>query len=156
VSLRDTDKGEFAKATKELERFQKLTIRVGYQAVGSTDLTVIDIAIFQEFGTINIPARPFFSSAIELGREEIFDFIEKEIGDILEGKRGAIMAAERVGLFAKNKIQERIRTSPEWATPLKQSTIDAKGSDVPLIDIGELLNSVTYAILEGSSVIASG
>lgn len=142
---------------KELKRFQGLTIRVGYQDTEGTDLAVIDIAVFHEFGTINIPARPFFSSALDANSKQIGDMLQEVIGKIIDGDMTAVKAAERVGLFVKSLIQKRIRDSPNWAEPLAESTIEAKGSSTPLVDTGELLNSVTYAVLEkGTTVIASG
>ncbi len=152
----DIGKEKFDSIAKEIARFQKFTIRVGYQDSAGTDLAVIDIATFMEFGTINIEARPFLSSAMDTNMAAIGEAFEREIGTILDGKQTAIQAGERLGIFAVTLVKKRITSSPEWAEPLAEATIDAKGSDVPLIDTAELLNSVTYTVSEGDTVVASG
>lgn len=142
--------------TKEVKRFENLTILVGWQVSGGTDLAVIDIATFQEFGTSNIPARPALSTAMDINEKVIGDAFEQVIGEILDGTLTAIKAASRLGIFAVTLVKQRIIDSPNWAKELAQSTIDAKGSDKPLVDTAELLNSVTYTVNEGDAVIASG
>ena len=146
---------DLGKMSKELKRFENLTILVGYQNVGSTDLAVIDIATFQEFGTLNIPARPFLSSAMDNGHDEIGDGFEKAIDAILGGST-AIKEAERLGILGVTLVKKRIIDSPSWAESLADVTIEAKGSSKPLVDIGEMLNSVTYTVNENDKVIASG
>lgn len=147
---------DIGKVAKELERFQNLRILVGWQDTGNTDLSVIDIATFQEFGTSTIPARPALSTAMDINQKEIGEAFEREIGKILDGKQKALQAAERLGIFAVTLVKKRIQDSPNWAKELAESTKKLKGSDVPLIDIGEMLNSVTYVVDEKGTVVASG
>lgn len=154
--ISDTGEGTIKKAAKELERFQKLTVLVGYQPSGGTELAVIDIATFQEFGTANIPARPFLSSAMDTNQAKIAEAIQQVVTDIIDGKFTAVQGASRLGVFAQTLVKQRIADSPSWAEPLAQSTIDAKGSDKPLVDTAEMLNSVTWTVNENDSVIASG
>ena len=51
-----------------------------------------------------------------------------------------------LGTWAVAAIQAKIRTNipPE----LKQATIDRKHSDLALVDTGQLLNSLTYEVVD--------
>lgn len=57
-------------------------------------------------------------------------------------------AMAKVGEIIKGQLQNSIRqlTDP----PLKQSTIEQKGSDKPLIETGHMLNTVDYEVINGS------
>lgn len=147
--------GDLDDIIKQLKRFENFVVLVGWQDVGGTDLTVIDIATFHEFGTSTIPARPALSSAMDAGQKQIGDAFEAAIDFILGGGK-ALVAAERLGIFAVSLVKKRIVDSAAWAVPLQPSTRDAKGSSVPLIDTAEMLNSVTYTVNEDDSPIASG
>lgn len=51
---------------------------------------------------------------------------------------------EKLGMLATNDVKAYFVSGN--FVPLKQSTIDAKGSSKPLIDSGELRNSISYEI----------
>ena len=59
--------------------------------------------------------------------------------------------AQAVGVSALEQIQEAFDTEGfgEW-TPNSPATIRAKGSEMPLIDTGNLRNSITYKV-EGNN-----
>ena len=47
----------------------------------------------------------------------------------------------------KGFIQDTITRSKEWAEPNAESTIKKKGSDVPLVDKSQMLQSVEHVIV---------
>lgn len=160
-SVKDIDRG-FKRIQRELKRMGNMQIFVGFQGASGlesgpdSDATIVDIATFHEFGTVNIPERPFLRSAMDVNKAKIGSQFETEIKRVIDGKQDALQAANRLGIFGVELVRERIRSSPSWAEALDQSTIDLKGSSVPLIDTGQLVQSVTYLVREGGATVAEG
>ena len=95
----------------------------------------------QHFGTDNIPARPWLDVGVESAAGEIVDTMEEGIEDGLD----AITILNRVGQVAVAGVQNYM---DELSSPANaQSTIDRKGTDNPLIDTGELKQSVNYDVV---------
>jgi len=149
---------DFADLLREVTEFSSYDIRVGFQNDESSDegLSIATIAAYNEFGTEDIPARPFLSTALDEARKEIASRFEDEMGEILEGNRTAIQAARRLGIFGATIVKKRIRDSQKWAEENADATIDKKGSSKPLVDTGEMLGAVTWAVLKGGTVVESG
>ena len=122
----------------------KLGIQSGAGEHGGTDL--VDILIFNEFGTRTIPARPvmrgwFDTYAREIGRES-------DNSSIFMLRTGHIqLGLSRLGAWMQADLQRHWRASKSWAVPNTAYTIRMKGSDVPLIDHGVLINAVRWAIV---------
>jgi hypothetical protein len=51
---------------------------------------------------------------------------------------------EKIGLWVVNKVKAKFGSDD--LVPNSEATIKAKGSDKPLIDTGQLRNSITYVI----------
>lgn len=107
---------------------------------GSDGMTVATIGAIQHFGNDDIPARPWLDKGVEAGTKEIIDTIREGIEDGLESRR--IMA--RVGAEAEGAVRKYITDLD--TPPNKPSTIKRKGSSNPLIDTGNLRQSVTSTI----------
>ena len=122
----------------------KLGIQSGAGEHGGTDL--VDILIFNEFGTRTIPARPvmrgwFDTYAREIGRES-------DNSSIFMLRTGHIqLGLSRLGAWMQADLQRHWRASKSWAVPNTAYTIRMKGSDVPLIDHGVLINAVRWTIV---------
>lgn len=129
--------------------------RTGNGAVRS-DVTVAQAAFFNEYGTSTIPARPAFRQAarsIEAKRFvrdmlQSFAMLPKNTAreDVLDLLRP--FAQELAALTHKSV---RRFSNPGNA----ESTIDQKGFDDPLVDTGQLLESIRAVILKGKRKIAS-
>lgn len=91
--------------------------------------------------TITIPPRPWLDKGAESGAKEYLDTVREGIMDGLDAKR--IMV--RVGNEAEGAIKQYILdlNSP----PNKPSTIQRKGSSNPLIDTGNMRESVTSVVV---------
>lgn len=120
-------------------------VKVGIQSDAGTHegTSILDIAIYNEFGTETIPARPFirdFAQRNEKGLGLAMDRIATKI------ERGATVDAglAQLGEFAQQNQQAHVRASKSWAVPNASSTIKRKGSDVPLIDDGVLVNAIRW------------
>lgn len=116
----------------------------------------------------NIPARPFLASGIEEGRTAIEGRLKKAADEALMGKRGNVDSAmEKVGQTAQSAVRRKINSGA--FEPLADSTLRARArrgrkgakeelerrakgeapgtADAkPLIDTGQLRNSITYVV----------
>lgn len=91
-----------------------------------------------------IPSRPFMTFAAEIWDREFPKILKSRFPMVLDGTMSVDSLLAFIGERAKNAVQKAIREG-EY-TPLAPSTIARKGSSVPLIDTGRLVNSVTFEI----------
>lgn len=112
------------------------------------------IAFINEFGSDhkNIPARPFLRPAIAQSKENIIKILKDGSLKALQGEDMHI-TLEKAGLYASTQVKNFIVAGSGF-TPLKPQTIKARqnrrshttAGTKPLIDTGQMLNSITYAI----------
>lgn len=101
---------------------------------------VAQVAYFNEFGTLNIPMRPFFRNAINKNIKKWYVTLQNAINQNATPSK----ALSIVGEVARADIIQSItdlRTPPN-----AQSTIKQKKSTNPLIDTGLMRRSVTYKV----------
>jgi hypothetical protein len=118
-----------------------------------SDLTVAQIATIMEFGTEDksVPARPAFRQTFEAERERMFQISRDLIKAFVEGKMTAERAANQMGRALSSAVKKTI-SSGSVRPDIEQSTKQAKGSDVPLIDSRQLLNAITWKVtMKGKS-----
>jgi len=134
---------------KQLEELAKLQVRVGIQqGKAETDegVDMVDIAMFNEVGTAHIPARPFIRQSADSNKTIIEKMCKAQLQKVAQGGSAA-QALNAIGAMQVGLIQDTITRSKEWAEPNADSTIEKKGSDVPLIDTSRLLQSVSYVVV---------
>ncbi len=93
---------------------------------------------------INIPERSFIRSTLHEQRDEIIALKKKLLGQILDGKMNTEKALGILGAFLADKIKLKIVAIKD--PPNKASTIRKKGTSNPLIETGQLRNSITYEV----------
>lgn len=145
--VRSIDRG-WNKAIQNAERLARRGVKVGVQAgAGSEDgVDLLDILIFNEFGTRTIPARPVMRSYADTYAQQIYNEAYNAGTFIL--RTGHVdLALGRLGAYMQSGLQAHWRASKSWAKPNAEYTIEKKGSDVPLIDHGVLINAVRWAIV---------
>lgn len=122
-------------------------VKVGVQAGEDSQdgVDIVDIAIFNEYGTASVPERPFMRNAAEKYRADTAKVMGHLARKVEEGTDPAT-ALDTLGQWYQSRLQEHIR-SGEF-TPNAPSTIKRKGSSVPLIDKGRLVNSVRHEVLK--------
>jgi len=148
----------FDKLLLELKQFESFDIRIGFiepEFADDGSTYMAQVAAWNEFGTDDIPARPFLSRALDTNHDKIREQFRKEINLIIEGKQDAMKAAKRLGIFGVSLVKKSIRDSRKWAEANADSTIEQKGSSKPLVDTGEMLNSVGWVIEKNGSPVAS-
>ena len=144
ATFRMVDRG-YKSIKKELRKLGSMSTSVGvFDDAGSypTGEAVVDVALWNEMGTKNIPARPFIQSATMERKNDIADTMQEEIGEILDDNRKAKEALSNVGEKVKDLIVNKIDTLS--SPPLAPATIRKKGHSKPLIDTRKLRESITH------------
>ena len=136
------DGKRFEKMLKELGQLQ---VRIGIQrGEGSEDgVDLVDIAMFNELGTVHIPSRPFLRDSVDANGDKINSFLQSMKKEILRGN-SAEDVLKKIGVFQKGLIQEQIVKGN--FVPNSPATIRKKGSDRPLVDTGRMRQSINYVI----------
>ena len=94
--------------------------------------------------TRGIPARPFLIPTMQNNAEKYTNLMAQGFRNALQDKEKAAEVYEKIGLVASTDVQDYI-VSGQFV-PLKQSTIDRKGSSKPLLDTGEMRNSISWEV----------
>lgn len=159
VSLINTQKVKFALKGLEQRMAQDGLVLVGVpEGAGAYEdgLTIATIAAVNNFGSADgkIPPRPFLAPAIEKGAPQYRRLAEVMLPKVLSGEMEMRAMLELMGQLAEGHVKQEItdlRTPPN-----AKSTIAAKGSDNPLIDTGNLRQSIRYVIAEPGDQIEEG
>lgn len=110
-----------------------------------SSVSIAQVAAWNEYGTIHIPARPFMRDAIEFNQDKIQNHLSKHVRSIMQtGNGSAQQTLSSIGTFTQRLIQKEIKDGM-WI-PNAPSTIRMKKSDRPLIDTGRMRQSVTFVI----------
>jgi len=89
-------------------------------------ISIAEVGFFHEFGTKNMPARPFMRTAVITGADAINRRLRVGMKLIAENKQSSDVMLANVGRKLKEEIQRSIEAARAWAVPLKQSTIMRK------------------------------
>lgn len=128
-------------------------VKVGFPA-GKADGMTINKAVWNEFGTRGgasgggwggpIPERPFMRNTMRDKNAAYRAALKQAAKSVLNGALSLDMVMRRLGVMAVGDIQAEITAlrSP----PNSPVTIARKGSSNPLIDTGEMRQSVTYKV----------
>ena len=108
--------------------------------------SVVDYAMYNEFGTSRIPARPFMSTTYDRYKDTLDKFTHFLVGRMIDGKLTDDTVLKNIGAKYQSWVQETIRDAVNWAEPNAESTIAMKGSSSPLIDQGRMVQSVRYEV----------
>lgn len=106
-----------------------------------------ELAKMLSFGTDSIPARPFLEEGIESRKKELTEALKQEAKKVVDGGQANW---NKVGTMAVGAVQEFVR-SDYYKTniPNSKKTIDYKGSDKPLIDGANMIQSLQFVVQDG-------
>jgi len=121
---------------KQLGKSYDLTVGVR----GGGD--IVDIAIYNEYGTPHIPARPFLRTAEQKHHDRWLNVLATEIYKTLDPEK----ALHKLGGIAVGDVKKSIK-SGGWK-PNAKVTADRKGFNKPLIDTGEMLRAIDYEVIK--------
>ena len=129
----------------------------GYNGENVEDIEPIETAELAKqlsYGTATIPARPFLEEGIDSKKNEIAEAIKQEAKKAIDG--GAANW-NKVGTMAVGAVQEFVRGDHYKTTkPNSAKTIKYKGSDKPLIDGADLINSLAFVVGSQTFMTAKG
>lgn len=143
----DVDRG-WKRIKRDTAALARKSVKVGIQSDAGSDESgsIVDRAVYNEFGTRRIPARPFMRGAYDDNQADLSRTKGQVWGRIIDGtlspQRGAALLGQRHEGQVKEKITS-IKTPPN-----APSTIAAKGSSNPLIASGQMRQSVRYKVDE--------
>ena len=147
-NVKDIDHGWNA-IVREFSKAKTPHVKIGVLSSAPKDkktkANLASIAGFNEFGTSDIPPRPFMAQTFDLNVFEVKTFIQNECGKIIDLKQTIPGALGRIGLFYQSKTQQQI-TEGKFA-PNAPFTIKKKGSSKPLIDTGRLRQSISHEVI---------
>ena len=150
VEIRISQKGtNFAALKRNAEQLSQKALAVGVLPTAGKDkdtgADLIDIATWNEYGTSRIPQRPFMRTAEKQNGEQWLSLAEGVAEKIIEGKFAEEQGLEIIGNRMVGDIQKVIGDRSLLA-PNAPSTIKRKGSDAPLIDSGNLRQSISFEV----------
>lgn len=112
----------------------------------SEPVETAELAKILSYGTNKIPPRPFLEEGIESRKGEIVKAMQEEARKASNGQKADW---NKIGTMAVGAVQEFVRSDHYRSTiPNSQKTIDYKGSDMPLIDGGNMIQSVQFIVQE--------
>lgn len=119
-----------------------------HQSAGSVDdgtMTVATLGVIQHFGNDRIPERPWLDKGFESGVKEVLSAVREGIEKGFDSRRIAAIAGEEATIAIQEYVNDL--QSP----PNKPSTVRKKGSSNPLVDTGNMRNSITYTVVRKKS-----
>jgi len=133
-------------------------VQEGPQSVAGSEAQVVheqqptnaQIAAWNEFGTEDghVPERSFLRATIDERAKDIRAVQRKALKAVVSGKMDARQGLGVIGEFVKGAVQQKIVSNVP--PPNAPSTIALKGSSMPLVDTGQLRQSITYTVEEGA------
>lgn len=106
-------------------------------------ITMSGLAAIHELG-LGVPKRAFIEPALRQNRDKYIKYAGKQITPIIRRRQSFNSAWQGLGVMAVADIQKYMVTAT--FTPLAPSTIARKGSSKPLIDTGQMRQSITYRV----------
>ncbi len=105
---------------------------------------VLDVAVYNNFGTETIPRRDFFTPGGANAVEAVKPVYRQQVKKLNRGETSVETILETAGPFAQAQMQLAIRdlSEPENAP----STIAEKGSNNPLVDDGLLQQAMSHVV----------
>lgn len=151
IRITDTDPG-FHALLSSLSTLRRSKIEVGVlpsAGRNSEGVDLVDVAVWNEFGTRHVPARPFMRIAADRNESIWNCYAEQCIDAALQNGADINHTFSVLGEQIKRDVQ-LVFGSGE-ITPNKPATIRRKGSSVPLIDHGDLRRNIDYKVTTRSS-----
>ena len=173
IKTKEIDHG-FKRILKELKKLEfKPLVKIGFPSESKKTndnhgddgfTTVLDIAIWHEFGTINMPERSFLRASFDKNRTKYLKLNKKLVTDIYSGRKTVEKSLDILGETILNDIK-RFLVGDEVKPPTLRDTntgdavkslgaqleniarttgLDSGASKKTLIDTAQMMNSLTF------------
>lgn len=151
--LKVVDRGwkKIVKISKQIAH-RKSHAKAGVLGTGTHkkgELSLVELALIHELGApgAGIPERSFIRSSFEAHRPEYIALLKKFLPKVQSGQLSIVQVLGLIGAKMAADMKKGITTGAGIPPPLKPATIAAKGSSRPLLDTGQLVNSITYTVV---------
>lgn len=108
------------------------------------------VGAWNEYGTERIPERSFIRSTIDENNKSYQASLRRIVKKILSGDQNGHKMMGRLGMKIQNQVQAKIVSIQE--PPNAESTIKRKKSSKPLVDSGQLSQSIKWEYLNVGDV----
>ena len=135
---------------REIQAAKSASVRVGVLAdAGTSDdgVDLVDIAVFNEFGTSRAPARPFIRGAFDEKQRDLTRLKARLWNQVLAGRLDTRRALGLLGQTHEDQIKvfmTELRTPANEASTIAAKTRAGRKGDNPLIDTGRLRASIRW------------
>lgn len=150
-SINFTEK-EHSDILNKVKNAKAIAVKVGFleSAAEYPDGTsVVDVAVWNEYGTDKIPSRPFFRQAWNANQEKYKQQLITFYKNYLTSKNVDMDSFfSKLGSDVQQDIMKSIVELRE--PPNAPATIMAKKSNNPLIDTSHMLESVSWEIIDAT------
>lgn len=162
VSISSKDSAEYTRLKKFFKgKAAYVTIGV-HEDAGRypTGVDVVQVALWNEFGTETVPERSFFRSTMAENETRIESFRNVIIKQMFEDKWTPEQALDALGLYIQNLVQNKIKSNvaPAYGTGKKGATareiasrqaakVSRVGHANTLRETELLLRSITYKVV---------
>ena len=115
------------KVLKELEYLATHQVEIGILAIdktiiGENNVSILEYAIYNEYGTVDIPARPFMRNTLDNNKSLISKYINEISKSVVNGELTGKQALIKFGERVRGLIVMTIATAEEWAA-VRRKTI---------------------------------
>ena len=153
------------KVLRELEYLANHGVEIGILAIDKSltgengKITILEYAIYNEYGTPSMPARPFMRNAFDNNRAIISNLIQATPKKVIKGEKSGKEALMEIGETIRGLIIQSIATAETWAVPNDPKTLKIKtkngqaNNTKPLIDNRFLIKSIRYQIVNENGTI---
>lgn len=165
IKVKTTTKGDVAynEVRRQVGELARQYVSIGIlepgRAYPNSDVTVGEVALWQEFGTKpkgsrpGIPARSFLRTPFDKGVNAIAALKTRLLGQIFEGKLTVSDGLARLGADAVRRIQTTIKKRIE--PPLRPYTLAKRREQritgtIPLLATRFLFDSIHFAVRTGN------
>lgn len=149
------DSGEIARVVSELRKVRGAVVKVGVLGEDANivrtsrtggSMTLGEIAQVNEFGSRDgrIPARPFMRNTWDALKPELRALQRRTLERIAAGTMGVEQGLGLIGEWFAGAVKKTITAGVP--PPNAPRTIALKGSSKPLIDTGQLRQSITHVV----------
>lgn len=130
--------------------FELLAVAKGGRVrVGVFDGEIAKVMTIHEYGAprAGIPERSSIRSTVAERKAELQSVMARVVRALIAKQVDRTRALSLIGAWLQGAIKAQITVNGTFV-PLKPATIARKGSDKPLIDTGQLVNSITFVIVD--------
>lgn len=147
-AVKEIDRG-WNRITKELKSFENSFVKVGVLSTAGnyegTFTNIVDIATANEYGTSQIPERPFMRQTFSKNQIKVQKRLEHHLKLMYEGKSNVATALSDIGSWYVGRT--KLEFTQGNFTPNAPSTIAEKHSSRPLIRHSHLRQSINYEMV---------